>query len=337
MSETLHLLAGPTASGKSSAAVVLAQLMNAEIVAVDSMTIYRGMDIGTAKPSGEIRALVPHHLVDIVDPSDTFSVAQFVALARRTIAEIHSRGRAPLLVGGTPMYMRAFLSGLFEGPAADWNLREELHRLAEKGEEGGRELHARLALVDPESARRLHPRDVRRVVRALEVHAKSGQPISALQRQWKTGAPPFDKLMAPSPANGGIEGPAERMRVLALRRRPEDLRQRINQRVDEMFARGLVAEVKELLQRPGGWSRTARAAVGYSEVLLYVDGVISLEDAVERVRKRTWRVARKQLTWLRHFPGVEWVDAAPETTPENVGKALYKHIESWHNHAPVMG
>ena len=320
MNQVLHLLTGPTASGKSSAAVVLAQLMNAEIVSIDSMAIYRGMDIGTAKPPPPIRNLVPHHLIDIVAPSETFSVAQFISLARKTIADIRARGRAPLLVGGTPMYIRALLSGLFEGPAADWALRRELHEVADSPEHGPLELHAKLAQADPDAARRLHPHDVKRVVRALEVHAKIGKPISQLQRQWKSETP-F----------------GESVHLLALSRNSDDLRRRINQRVDEMFERGLVDEVMRLLQRPGGLGRTARAAVGYAETIQYIKGILPLAETIDSVKKRTWRVARKQLTWLRHFPGVTWVEMTPEETPQNVGEALYKLVENWHNHAPVMG
>jgi tRNA dimethylallyltransferase len=320
MTQTLYVLTGPTASGKTEAGGCLAAMMGAEIISVDSMNVYRGMDIGTAKPPRHIREQVPHHLVDVVDPSEAFNVARYVSLARQAIQDISARGRAPLCVGGTPMYLRALLSGLFDGPSADWDLRQELYRLGAAGEEGAQALHARLAAVDPVAAGRLHPRDVKRVVRALEVHAKTGVPISQLQHQWGSRLP-------------SLRG----ARLLALARQREDLRARIHRRVEEMFARGLVEEVRGLLRRAGGMSRTARAAVGYAEVIAHIEEGMPLGEAVERVKKHTWRVARKQMTWLRHFPGVWCVDVSPDESAENLAQSLYKLIESWHNRAAMVG
>ena len=318
MRDCLHVLTGPTASGKSDVAVALAPFLNAEVVSADSMNVYRAMDIGTAKPSLENRRAVRHHLIDVADPSETFSVARFVALARRAVADIRGRGRVPLLVGGTPLYMRALLGGLFEGPGADRDLRRELMQMAASGEDGPRRLHGRLAQVDPSSARRLHPHDVKRVVRALEVYALTGRPISALQTQWERA-----------------EGPPHGLWILARSR--EDLRARIADRTRLMFERGLVQEVAHLLARPGGLSRTARAAVGYAEAIGHLEQGVPLAETLERIRRRTWRVARKQMTWLRGFRDAAWVQVASEEPQKKVAKRLYKRMRSWHNHGPVVG
>ena len=305
----LTILTGATACGKSSVAVPLARMMGAEIVSVDSMAVYRGMDIGTAKPSPEERAEVPHHLIDIVDPAETFSAAEFARLAEECIADIRSRGREPLLVGGTPMYLRALLHGLFDGPAADWTLRRGLRALAET-EPGRAELHARLRAVDPQAADRLHPNDVKRVIRAIEVRAATGRPISELQTQWGEGG----------------DMPVRPHRMLVLDRDVDDLRRRIAGRIDAMFEAGFVEEVQALLARPEDLSRTARAAVGYAEVIQYVEQGGSLQETREAVRARTWRVARKQLTWLRGFPHAERVLVGENEPPEKTAKGLYKRV-----------
>jgi tRNA dimethylallyltransferase len=316
--QRLVFISGPTASGKSDAAAVAAQLLPAEVVSVDSMNVYRHMDIGTAKPSAEMRALVPHHLIDVVDPSDDFSLAQYLNLARRAISDILSRGKLPLLVGGTPLYMRGLLHGIFEGPAADWSLRRELHQVAGEGESGLRKLHSRLAEVDPSAARRLHPHDLKRVVRAIEVHARAGRPISEMQSQWSS-----PRTLA------GAE-------IYVLTRPKPDLVARIDRRVTAMFRGGLVDEVRQLLGRPGGMSRSARAAVGYAEVIEHLESGTPLETAIERVKTRTWQVARKQLKWLRRFEGARWIDVRRDESPENLGKALYKLLQTCHNHAAVV-
>ncbi len=220
-------LTGPTASGKTAVGLELAERMGAEIISLDSMALYRGMDIGTAKPTAQEQARVPHHLVDVLDASEEYSVAQYVAEAHRIAAEIASRGRTPLFVGGTPLYLKALLRGIFEGPPADWPLRQRLYELAER--EGERVLHARLAEIDPASAERLHAADRRRVIRAIEVFEKTGRTISQWQQQ-------FDR------ARG-----AEECRVVAMVWPRDELVRRIDLRVDAMFAAGLVDEVRGLM------------------------------------------------------------------------------------------
>ena len=234
-------LTGPTGCGKTSAGVELARRIGAEIISMDSMALYRGMDIGTAKPTSQQRAEVPHHLIDVIEPHQDYSLAQYVAAAGRCIEQIKRRDRRVLFVGGTPLYLKALLRGIFKGPPADWALRKTLRAEAESHPPGY--LHGRLAAVDPAAAQRLHPNDTRRLVRALEVYQKTGRPISQLQQQFDTTRP------------------AEQCRVFVLNRPRRQLHERIDRRVDEMFAAGLVEEVRRLLERPRPPGRTARKAV----------------------------------------------------------------------------
>ncbi|MEN6404856.1 MAG: tRNA (adenosine(37)-N6)-dimethylallyltransferase MiaA [Thermoguttaceae bacterium] len=271
-------LTGPTASGKSAVGVELARRIGAEIVSLDSMAIYRGMDIGTAKPSAAERSQVPHHLVDIVDPSEEYSLAQYVAAAGRSAAEIAARGHAVLLVGGTPLYLKALLRGIFEGPPADWTLRRRLLAEAQRREPGW--LHDQVARVDPAAAARLHANDARRLVRALEVFEKTGRPISELQRQF------------------AVERSAEQCRVFALEWPRDELATRIDRRCRQMFDDGLVEEVRELLAR-GRLSRTARQAVGYREVIEHLEGRRGLPETIELVQQHTRQLAKRQCTWFR--------------------------------------
>ena len=314
----MYLLAGPTASGKSEVAVSLASMIEAEIISVDSMNVYRGMDIGTAKPSRELRGSIRHHLIDIISASQTFSVAAYLALAREAVEEIRARGRVPLFVGGTPLYVRALVSGIFEGPPADWDLRQRLYELAKTGEDGRQILHRALADVDPEAARRLHPHDMKRVVRAIEVHARAGRRISELQSQWRSG----------------LSG---EWKIFVLHRSREDLRARIFRRVEAMFEQGFVAEVRELLSSPGGTSGTARAAVGYAEVIEHIEQGTPLEEVRDRIKRRTWRVARKQMTWFRGFRDACWVEVSEDESPKKTAECLYKCVRSWHNHSAKTG
>jgi tRNA dimethylallyltransferase len=277
-----YILTGPTASGKTQLALELAGRLGAEVVAMDSMTLYRGLDVGTAKPTPEERRRVPHHLVDALDPWESASVAWWLERAAACCRDIAARGRQALLVGGTPLYLKAVLFGLFGGPPADEGLRR---RLAEEaGRDGGAALHARLARVDPASAARLHPNDLRRVVRALEVWELTGRPISAWQRQWRG---------EPAPARPALWLDVPRA----------ELYDRINRRVDQMLAAGLLDEVRALRNLPKPLSREAAQAVGYKELFDYLDGRANWGEAVERVKVRSRRLAKRQLTWFRHLPG----------------------------------
>jgi tRNA dimethylallyltransferase len=291
-------LTGPTASGKSAVALELAELLNAEIISLDSMAIYRGMEIGTAKPTPAEQARVRHHLLDVVDPSEEYSLAQYVAAAYEAVAKIAARGRTALFVGGTPLYLKSLLRGIFVGPPADWVLRRELRAVAER--EGNEALHAQLAAVDTLSAQRLHPRDTRRVIRALEVWRKTGQSITALQQQ-------FDQAR-----------PADACRVFVLDLARDELVRRIDARVDAMFAAGLVEEVRGLLARFGTLGRTASQAVGYREVVDHLQGRADLPETVERVKLRTRQFAKRQMTWFRSLSECRFVACSASDSPAQI-------------------
>jgi tRNA dimethylallyltransferase len=274
-------LAGPTASGKTATSLELAERLGAEILALDSMTLYRGMDIGTAKPSTAERARIPHHLLDLLDPALEFSLADYVAAATVATRQILERGRVPLFVGGTGLYLRGLLRGVFEGPAADWTLRRELEQFAR--DSGEVALHARLAEVDPRLAARLPPADLRRVIRGIEVFVQTGQPLSNQQQQGPR--PPEERPVA----------------TLWLHPPREWLNQRINTRVDDMLTTGLVAEAQALAARPGGLGRTARQALGYREVLDALERGTSAEATRELIQLRTRQFAKRQHTWFRNL------------------------------------
>jgi tRNA dimethylallyltransferase len=278
------ILTGPTGSGKSQLALELAERLGAEIVSMDSMALYRGMDVGTAKPTAAERRRVPHHLLDVLDPWESASVAWWLQRAAACVADVEGRGRRALVVGGTPLYLKALLCGLFDGPPADEALRQRLAGTA--AAEGPEALHRRLAAVDPAAAARLHPNDVRRVIRALEVWELTGRPLSAWQTQWSGEVP---------------EGCADRCLWLDLPR-PE-LYARIDARVERMFADGLVDEVRALRRLPRPLSRTAARGLGYPEVLDLLDGKATAAETVGRVQTRTRQFAKRQLTWFRRLPG----------------------------------
>ena len=283
MSSSLFLncwfLTGPTASGKTSIATPLAARINAEIVSLDSMAVYRGMDIGTAKPTEQDRQRVPHHLVDVMDPNQEFSIAEYLAAAESTVANLRARGKAVLFVGGTPLYLKALLRGMSAGPAPDWEFRKEVKQELEQ--HGQAALHKRLQQIDPLSASKIHPNDTKRIIRALEVHKLTGQPISHQQVEFESGHP------------------ADACRVFVLEWPRHVLHQRIDERVHEIFEQGIVEEVQQLLAKYGPLSRTAKQAVGYREVVEYLEGLRNLEQTIELVKTRTHRFAKHQVTWFR--------------------------------------
>ena len=274
-------LAGPTACGKTAAAIGLAQRINAEIVALDSMSLYRGMDIGTAKPTAAEQAAVRHHLIDILDPWEDYSVAEYLRAAESACREIVDRGRTPLFVGGTGLYLRALLRGVFEGPPADWAFRTQL--TADLEREGVDALHARLRSVDPESAARLHPHDARRVIRALEVQHLTGRPASELQQQ--VPLPP--ELRPPH--------------VYWLDPPRDWLHDRIDQRVRRMMDDGFVEEVRRLMAGPRPPGRTAGRALGYAQIIDHLAGRNSLDAAVLEIQTATRQFAKRQHTWFRNL------------------------------------
>ncbi len=302
MEPRVVFILGCTGCGKASLGREIARRSGAEILSVDSMKIYRGMDIGTAKPSAEIRAEIPHHCVDLVDPTDEFSVAEFIRHAEQAIAQIHARGRHVLAVGGTALYIKGLVEGLFEGPSADPALRM---RLKEEARARGNEvLHARLRAVDPVAAERIHVNDLLRLVRALEVYELTGTPISVLQTQWAAQRNRFDCAF------------------IGLRRDPADQSRRINQRVHRMVEEGLVDEVDRLVRTYQTFSGTAGRALGYAEIIEYRNGACSLAQAVEQIKINTRQFAKGQRTWFRRFRDVDWIDLSADDTAKDVADAL---------------
>jgi tRNA dimethylallyltransferase len=283
------VIVGPTASGKSALALDLARAIDGDIVSADSQQVYRGMDIGTAKASPAERLLVPHHLLDVVDPDDEMTAARFVALADQVIAELAARGRPIIVAGGTMLYVRVLLCGLFEAPGADPALRARL--ADEVAEHGSAALHARLAEVDPAAAARILPGDARRIIRALEVLALTGETMSAHQARHD-----FRRLPSRYP-----------VRLVGLL--PDDrdaLYQRIDQRVDQMLAAGLVDEVAGLRARGIRPPLRSQAAIGYREIHRHLDGDLDLGEAARLIKRNSRRYARRQVSWYRAEARVEW-------------------------------
>jgi tRNA dimethylallyltransferase len=281
---------GPTAVGKTAVALQVALTLGCEIVSADSRQIYRGMDIGTAKPSPAERALVRHHVIDVVEPRETYDASRYATDAERAIADIRSRGTCAIVVGGTGFYLSSLFEGLFEGPGRDERLRSELNRRA--AEEGARALHAELAAVDPDAASRIHENDGSRIVRALEVYLLSGRTLS----DWHTEA---------------RRTPAFRPFYVGLRRERSSLYEMIDRRVDEMMERGLLDEVRALVASgrlsagvPGA------SAVGYRELLPVVEGAADdLGAAVSLIKRNTRRYAKRQMTWFSSVQAIHWLDA----------------------------
>lgn len=311
----LIFILGPTAVGKTEISIIVAKQINAEIISLDSRQVYLNMDIGTAKPTLEERQEVPHHLVDFVEPDQPFTVADYQELADQKIEELREREKQPMFVGGSGLYFRAVVDGLFDGPSADPELRS---RLREEAQEFGREkLHQKLSKIDPKTAEKVHPNDLVRVIRALEVYEKTGEPISKLQRQWDEEPPRYDFV------------------AIALNRPRELVYQRIERRVDEMIERGLVEEVKELLK---SYPRDCRAmqSFGYKEITSYLDGELELKEALELTCRRTRHFAKRQLTWFRNDDRIRGLDLnqfqnANEAAEELIRQINKKERDETHN------
>ncbi len=287
------VICGPTASGKTALALSLAERLPIEVVSADSRQVYRGMDIGTAKATTRERALVPHHLLDVVTPDQNFSVADYLSLARRAIAGIGGRQRLPLVVGGTGLYLRALTEGLLEAPGPDRELRQRL--MGEEAEGGAGTLYRRLQQVDPDQAARIHPGNLVRVVRALEVWELAGRPLSELQ------------------AEHGFRERPYRVLKLGLTLPQDELKNRIERRVEAMFDLGLIAEVESLLA--AGYSATLKAlqTIGYREVVEHLAGHWSRDEMRARIIRNTRLYAKRQLTWFRRDNSIIWVDSLGES------------------------
>jgi tRNA dimethylallyltransferase len=289
------LMLGLTASGKGRLAFNLAKHIGAEIISIDSMKVYRRMDIGTAKPPKEARAALRHHLIDVVEPSDSFSAGLFLQHASSAVKQIKRRNSPIVAVGGTALYIKALLYGLFEGPGADEKTRNQLQQRAKA--EGLEQLYQQLQSVDSITAQRIHPTDAKRIIRALEVYELTGKPISALQQQWNSGT-------------------VHNWSIIGLRREKNDANRRINSRVKKMITAGLIDEVKSLLAEDKPLSKQARCAIGYAEIIDYLNGKMGLEGATELIRKNTRRLAKNQRTWFKTFENVNWLGIEPEEQPE---------------------
>ena len=306
MTEKMILIMGCTACGKGKLAFELARRVGGHIISVDSMKVYRRMDIGTAKPDSAARETIKHHLIDIVEPYDeSFSLGRFVELAEEAITEVRKQQRPIIAVGGTALYIRGLLEGVFDGPSSDTVIRDRLKQEADDA--GLATLHKRLCRIDPAAGQRIHPNDAKRIIRALEVYELTGEPISSFQKQFRSGQYKHN------------------WHLIGLRRDKEEGNHRINQRVKRMIEQGLVDEVKSLLAEPQGLSPQAAQAVGYAEIIDHLKGKISLADAVEKIKINTRRFAKHQRTWFRTFNDVHWLDVKPdETAKELANRVLNK-------------
>jgi tRNA dimethylallyltransferase len=296
------LLAGPTAVGKSEIALQLAEKLGGEIVSVDSMQVYHGMDIGTGKPSPADRARVPHHLIDVLDVIEPFDAAQFVHLAHRAVADIQGRGKVPILCGGTGLYFKAYLEGLGQAPPADAALRAALDAIPLP------ELLRELAQRDPTTYERIDRQNPRRVIRAIEVIRLTGQPFSAQRADWDHAPRNTQQAAA----------------CFGLSRTAAHLHQRIAARVDDMFRRGWVAETEQLLQRGLEQNQTAMQALGYRQIAEHLRDERSLPETIELVKLRTRQFAKRQMTWFRRQLQLSWHNLEPHAAPEVVAETLLR-------------
>ncbi|MFC1678040.1 tRNA (adenosine(37)-N6)-dimethylallyltransferase MiaA [Planctomycetota bacterium] len=290
------LILGVTASGKSRLSFELAESLQTEIISIDSMKVYRRMDIGTAKPPVEAQEKVKYHLIDVVEPSESFNVNSFVEMTNEVIGQLEGSDKQVIAAGGTALYIKALLYGLFDGPGTDERIREKLKAEAES--EGLGSLYSQLERIDPAAAERIHPNDAKRVVRALEVYELTGKPISSFQQQW--GQQRCDDWI-----------------VIGLRRERQDESKRINARVKRMIESGLVDEVKSLLAEPKPLSKQARGAIGYAEIIDHLEGKMSLDEAVEMIKKNSRHLAKHQRTWFKTF-NVNWLDIEEGEEPEQI-------------------
>jgi tRNA dimethylallyltransferase len=298
------LIAGPTAVGKSEIALSLAERIGGEIIAVDSMQVYRGLDIGTAKPTSAERTRVPHHLLDVAELTETFDAARFVTLARAAVSAIQSRGRVPILCGGTGLYFKAFLEGLGEAPPSDTALRAELEATPLE------QLLAELQQRDPATFARIDRQNPRRVVRAMEVIRLTGRPFSEQRADWMHAS----RITHHDQASFGIT------------RNADQLHTRIDARVDEMFRRGLVEETQRLLEQGLAQNPTAMQAIGYRQVVEHLRGERALPETVQLVKTRTRQYAKRQLTWFRKYAPLEWIELEAESRTDGVVERIAKRV-----------
>jgi tRNA dimethylallyltransferase len=293
---------GATAAGKSAFAMRLTDGFPSEIISFDSMKVYRGMDIGTDKPSPDEQRRYHYHLLNVKEPTEISNAGWYITEADRAVADILAQGHLPIIEGGTALYLKAFLQGIFEGPGRDGAFREELLRRETENGEGT--LHKQLAAIDPASAAKLHPRDLKRIVRALEVHHVTGRPMSEQQQEWVS-----------DDAREGFH-----FILIGIRRDRKELYRRIDRRVDEMMEEGFLDEVRGLWEAKR-LGPTAGEALGYRELVDYLEGRVSLEESIRLIKRNTRHFARRQIGWFSKFPGVMWYDVDKEDIAEVVQHA----------------
>ena len=314
--QRIIVLAGPTGVGKTELSLKLASEIDAEIVSVDSVQVFRHLDIGTAKASAEARQRIPHHLIDVVDPDEEFNAADFCRLATEAIADIRARGKVALLVGGTGLYLRLLVHGVFDAPEPSDELRKKYERQAE--EHGKGFLHRRLRQLDPELAERVHPNDLVRVTRGLEIYDQTGKPLSEHQREHRFSRPNFHALK------------------IALIRPREELYERINRRVEKMIDQGLEEEYQRLLELGYGPRLKAMQSLGYRQMGEFFAGESTREEAIEAIKTETRRYAKKQISWFRGEPQTHWA-LAPILKDENVPEQVVADIESFLDSGELPG
>jgi tRNA dimethylallyltransferase len=296
------IICGPTGVGKTEVAIEVAERLGGEVISADSRQVYRYLNIGTAKPTPEQREKIPHHLIDIVDPNEQFTAADYGNLARETIREVFEGGKTPIVSGGTGLYLRALTEGLFYGPPADPEIRGQFERVAD--EKGEAALYQQLLQVDPEAAERIHPHDRKRIVRALEVFQICGKPLSLLQRE-------------------GEYPPKEYQFIkVGLTQRREELYKKIEKRVDKMIKEGLLGEVRALIERGYDGELVPLKTVGYKEMFEHLEEKYSLKRAIELVKRNTRRYAKRQLTWFRKDKEIHWFEIE---TPKLIDKVVEEY------------
>ncbi len=305
----LIIIAGPTAAGKTKTSILLAKKINGEIISADSMQVYRYMDIGSAKVTPEEMQGVPHHLIDVLEPTEEFNVVRFQTMAKAAMADIHARGRIPILVGGTGFYIQSILYDIdFTENEADTNYRHELEKLAK--EQGNDALYRMLMDADFEAAKELHPNNVKRVIRALEYHRLTGEKISKHNQEQRNKTSPYEAYYF----------------VLTMDR--TRLYQRIDLRVDLMLEQGLVEEVRKLKEMGLTENDVSMQGLGYKEILAFLDGRMTLEEAIYVIKRDTRHFAKRQLTWFRREPEAIWIDCDPDRhTAEDIAAELLKYID----------
>jgi len=303
MKKPLVVIVGPTAVGKSKVAIEMAKKINGEIVSCDSRQVYKQLNIGTAKPTKEERRKVPHHLIDIIEPDEEFNAFFYAQKARKIISEIYRKKKVPILIGGTGLYIRAVIDGIFPGAEKNKEIRERLGRFSSDT------LYKKLKKIDSATTSCLHPHDKVRIIRALEVYELTGQPISALQKISRGKRPNYDLLM------------------IGLKRERKELYRRINQRAERMIKKGLVKEIESILKKGFSKDLPALKGLGYREIIGYLDGEYDLKEAIHLLKRNTRRFAKRQLTWFNRNKRIHWIEIAKKDSTTRVTSQIIEMLK----------